>query len=251
MILDRFHLVYIYRGETFIYIQILISIYINLYLILISFLFNITTSQVWQLAGMPELCVVKAQSDILAGISLLYEGCYVWYVDIINMNKKVSLSVDRQFHEYHRSPRVAGRFSGPTFFFFFFKNTIKKTKQNKPNQSKPKSAFTENGIECVNCSEPFRERTHSEASRLRQAVQSGQVAWIYTQVSGRQWHKTLSDQYRQSDGKKPPRIGTKRTTRWRKTGLGLSPHSSSLQRNYLVWCWSRWSWWLDGHVDLV
>lgn len=59
---------------------------------------------------------------------------------------------------------------------------------------------------CVNCSEPFRERTHSKTSRLRQTVQSGQVAWIYTQVLGRQWHKTWSDQYRQSDGKKSRKL---------------------------------------------
>lgn len=46
---------------------------------------------------MPELSVIKAQSDILAGISLLYEECYVWYVDIINMNKKVSYQLTYSF----------------------------------------------------------------------------------------------------------------------------------------------------------
>lgn len=198
---------------------------------------------------MPELSVIKAQSDILAGISLLYEECYVWYVDIINMNKKVSYQLTYSFMSIIGALAwPAGSQGQSNLKKTKNKNTIKKTKQKK-NKSKVgihrewhrvcELQWTFSGAHSQqNVSPAANSPVGTGGMNIHSGFRSSMAQNLIRSI------QTVGRQ-------KVPQIGTKRTTRWQKTGSGLSPHSSSLQRKYLVWCWSQWSWWLDGHVDLV
>lgn len=133
---------------------------------------------------------------------------------------------------------------GQSINFFLFKKKKHNKKQTKNKNKSKVGIHREWHRVCVNCSELFRERTHTQQNVSSPAgKQSGRDKWHeytlrFQVVNGTKLYQINTDS---RTAKKSPQIGTKRTTRWRKPGSGLSPHSSSLQRKYLVWCWSQWS----------